>query len=215
MLAIAADWGTETLLSIAKSDGSFVQMDNPRWFKSNEDRQIELDQSVSRKKRGSNAWRRAKKTAARFKSRMARKRLDHHHKLAANIAKEAAIFATEKLTIKNMTASASGTVEEPGRQVAQKSGLNREILDTAPALLLSLIAYKVLETGGQYLEAPTRTLKPSQRCPNCWRLKKKPLSERAHQCACGCTMGRDDASALVVLRWAMQEIPGQELAWAA
>jgi putative transposase len=212
---VAADWGTMKLLSMVKSDGSTETIQNPRWFKTSQAQQINLDQSVSRKKRGSHNWRRAKKASARFKSKTARCRLDHHHKLSAKIASKVAIFATEKLSIKNMTGSASGTIDEPGKNVAQKSGLSREILDTAPALLLSLIAYKVLETGGQYLEAPTQKLKPSQRCPDCWTISKKALSQRIHRCACGCEMDRDMASALVVLRWAMQEQLGQELAQAA
>lgn len=102
----------------------------------------------------------------------------------------------------------AGNSLEPGTNVA-KSGLNREILDTAPALLMQLIAYKVKETGGQFLEAPTKKLKPSQRCPSCWTGKKKPLSQRIHRCECGCEMDRDMAAAQVVLRWAMQEQVGQ------
>ena len=90
---------------------------------------------------------------------------------------------------------------KPGKQVAQKCGLNREILDTAPALLFALIAYKVQETGGQFIEAPTRKLKPSQRCPACWTVAKKTLKDRVHTCACGCVMDRDLASAKVLLRW--------------
>ena len=214
-LAIAADWGTKSLLSMVKSDGTEEVIDNPRWFRAGQGRQIELDRAASRKKRGSHGWRRAKKAVARFKSKVARRRLDHHHKLAATIAGETAIFATESLQIKNMTASASGTMDTPGKNVAQKGGLNREMLDTAPAHLMQLIAYKVRETGGLFIEAPTRTLKPSQRCPQCWAVKKKTLGERVHLCACGCEMDRDIASALVVLKWAMQEQVGQELPKAA
>lgn len=214
-LAIAADWGTKALLSMVKSDGTAETIANPRWFKVGQDRQIELDRAASRKKRGSNEWRRAKRASARFKAKIARRRLDHHHKLAATIAANAAIFATEDLQIKNLTASASGTLDEPGRNVAAKSGLNREMLDTAPALLMQLIAYKVRETGGQFIEAPTRTLKPSQRCPSCWAVQKKTLAQRTHRCACGFEMDRDMASALVVLKWAMQEQGGQELPAAA
>jgi putative transposase len=214
-LAIAADWGTEKLLSLVKSDGTTREIDNPRWFKAGQARQIELDRAVSCKKRGSCGWHRAKKAVARFKSKAARCRLDHHHKLAAMIAGETAIFATESLQIKNLTASASGTLDAPGKNIAQKRGLNREMLDTAPAHLMQLIAYKVRETGGWFLEAPTRTLKPSQRCPQCGTVKKKTLSERVHRCPCGCEMDRDMASAWVVLKWAMQEQVGQELPKAA
>ena len=214
-LAVAADWGVETLLSLVKSDGSVERIENPRWFRASQQRQIALDQSVSRKKRGSKSWRRAKHASARFKAVMARRRLDHHHQRAARIASEVAIFATEELQVRNMTASAAGTLEQPGSKVAQKSGLNREILDTAPALLMQLIAYKVTETGGQFMQAPTRLLKPSQRCPACWRLQKKTLAQRWHACACGHEENRDLAAARVVLRWAMGETPGQELPQAA
>jgi putative transposase len=214
-LAVAADWGTRSLLSMVKSDGTTETIGNPRWFKAGQARQIELDQSVSRKRRGSRGWRRAKRASASFKAKSARRRLDHHHKLSAYIAGDVAIFATEALTLKNMTASAAGTIDEPGKNVAQKSGLNREMLDTAPALLMQLIAYKVEETGGQFIEAPTRKLKPSQRCPACWAVKKKTLSQRVHRCDCGCEMDRDMAAAQVVLRWAMHEQFGQELPKAA
>ena len=45
----------------------------------------------------------------------------------------------------------AGAFEEPGKQVAQKAGLNREILDTAHGLFTSLLRYKVLETGGEWV----------------------------------------------------------------
>jgi putative transposase len=76
---------------------------------------------------------------------------------------------------------------------------------------MQLVAYKVQETRGQFLLAPTRTLKPSQRCPSCWSLRKKLLDERWHACACGHSEDRDLAAARVVLRWATGEMPGQEL----
>lgn len=125
-LAVAADWGTKTLLSLVKSDGTTEAIENPRWFKAGQQRQIALDRAITRKKRGSNGWRRAKKVSARFKAQVARRRLDHHHQLSARIAKEAAIFATEDLQIKTLTASAAGTLEAPGKNVAAKSGLNEK-----------------------------------------------------------------------------------------
>lgn len=213
---LAGDWGTEKLLSLMNADGAQRFIDNPRWFQAGKDKQVALARAISRKKRGSKSWRRACRDSARFKAKQARCRLNHHHQLAAELAREAGVFVTETLTIKNMTASAAGTLETPGTNVAQKTGLNREILDTAPALLLSLIAYKVKETGGLYLEAPTRKLKPSQRCPSCWRVQKKQLKDRVHRCACGCTLDRDLAAAQVMLRWALEgQLTGQELTQAA
>ena len=142
----------------------------------------------------------------------ARCRHEHQHQLSATLAKRCAIFATEKLCVKNMSASAKGTIEEPGTNVAQKAGLNREILDTAPAALHQKIAYKVSETGGRYMEAPTRRLKPSQTCPQCGAQAKKALSERWHCChVCGHQEDRDAAAARVVLRWALGVLTDEEV----
>jgi hypothetical protein len=55
----------------------------------------------------------------------------------------------------------------------------------------------------EYVEVPTRTVKPSQTCPGCGRQKKKALSQRTHSCECGLVLGRDAAAALVCVRWAL------------
>jgi putative transposase len=225
--AMAADWGVKKLLSIVRTDGAHGEavevVDNPRWFGQNQARLAVLERAVSAKKLGSKNWRKACRARSRLKAKMARQRHDHQHQVSADIARRCAVFATEALAVKNMTRSAAGTASEPGRNVAAKSGLNREILDTAPAALLSKVAYKVRETGALYLEAPTGALKPSQTCPACGARQKKALSQRWHCCsACGHEEDRDLAAARVVLRWALGtlgEVPigsgGQELAEAA
>jgi putative transposase len=202
----AADWGVSTLLTVVDDDG-VQEVGNPRLSQQQMDRQVELAQAVSRKRRGSKAWRRACRALRAFKGRQARQRLDAQHKLSAAIAGDYFAFAMEKLTVKNMTASAAGTVEDPGKQVAQKAGLNREIQDTAPARLMALISYKVQETGGWFYEAPTRKLKPSQTCPACGHVHKKKLSERVHDCGrCGHMEPRDVASARIVHGWLLEEL---------
>ena len=47
--------------------------------------------------------------------------------------------------------------------------------DTALGLFTSLFRYKVLETGGEWVDAPTRKLKPSQLCPSGWHVVKKAV----------------------------------------
>ncbi|MDZ5455007.1 RNA-guided endonuclease InsQ/TnpB family protein [Azohydromonas lata] len=212
--AMAFDWGVETFLTGVDHAGEDVRLDNPRWWQSEKDHIKELQQSVSRKRnKRSNRRRKAVQRLSRARAKTARRRLDWAHQQTAKLARHYALVATEELRIANMTRSAAGTMEEPGRGVAQKAGLNREILDTAPALFTSLLRCKVLETGGEWVEAPTRKLKPSQRCPACWALAIKSLSMRMHACAeCGHTEPRDLASARVVLSWAMGTHHGQELA---
>jgi len=101
-----------------------------------------------------------------------------------------------------------GTLEKPGKRVAQKTGLNREILATAPATFLSMLRYKAEEAGSLFIETPTKTLKPSQRCSDCGLLPKvkKTLSERRHVCACGCVLTRDQNGARNNLVWALNRL---------
>lgn len=92
----------------------------------------------------------------------------------------------------------------------QKAGLNRSILDVGIGMLKQAITYKAKEAGAIYLEAPTLSLKPTQRCSACWKLTKKDLSDRLHVCSneeCGHIEDRDVNSAQVCLAWAR----GQEL----
>jgi putative transposase len=207
--ALAFDWGVETFLSGVTHTGhtgEVLRIDNTRWYQADKAEITALQQVVSRKRnKRSNRRRKAVRILAAAKGKTARRRLDWSHKLAAQLAARFALVATEELTVANLTRSAAGTVDEPGKNVAQKAGLNREILDTAPALFTSLLRCKVLETGGDWVDAPTRKLKPSQRCPACWAVAKKALSQRVHLCAvCGHTEPRDVASARVVLRWALE-----------
>ena len=212
--AMAFDWGVETFLTGVDHSGKVIRLKNPRWWQAEKDRVTELQQAVSRKRnKRSNRRRKAVQRLSRARAKTARRRLDWAHKEAAKLAARFALVATEELRIANITRSAAGNAEEPGKNVRQKAGLNREILDTAPALFTSLYRCKVLETGGEWVEAPTRQLKPSQRCPACWALAKKSLSDRTHVCAqCGHTEPRDLASARVVLNWALGTHHGQELA---
>ncbi|WP_132951200.1 zinc ribbon domain-containing protein [Rhodovulum bhavnagarense] len=48
-------------------------------------------------------------------------------------------------------------------------------------------------------------MKPSQRCPACGRLRQKKLSERRHECDCGCSLGRDLAAARALLQWGLEQ----------
>jgi putative transposase len=89
--------------------------------------------------------------------------------------------------------------------VAQKAGLNRAILDGAPATFLNMVRYKAAEAGSELLIANTRKFKPSQRCPCCGDVAKKSLDVRIHDCSCGARLDRDHAAALVVLHWALDQ----------
>jgi len=126
------------------------------------------------------------------------------------VAKHAVII-TEDLSVKNMTASAKGTVEEPGSKVRQKAGLNRAILDTAPGGWLSMLATKAEEAASRLILVDPRKYRPSQTDPVDGSVRKKPLSERTHVLPDGRTIERDQAAAWVL--WNIgQRMLGEEQA---
>ena len=145
---------------------------------------------------------------------MANRRKDRAHKLSAKLVAEHRLIVTEDLALANMTASAKGTVEKPGKNVAQKAGLNRAILDAAPGGLLSMVSYKVEETGADLVLLDPRKHRPSQTDPISGEVRKKALSERTHTLPDGRVIGRDQAAALTMLRIGLTAL-GRAPAWAA
>ncbi|WP_228011008.1 RNA-guided endonuclease InsQ/TnpB family protein [Nonomuraea phyllanthi] len=119
------DMGVASL--VTTSDGQHLA--NPRHLQSSADRLAAAQQALARKKRGSKRRRRAVARVAALHAKVRRQRLDGAHKAALALVRAYDVIAHEDLRVTNMTRSASGTVEAPGRNVAQKSGLNRSILD--------------------------------------------------------------------------------------
>ena len=76
---------------------------------------------------------------------MANRRKNHVHQATAKLVRQHGLIVTEELSIGNMTASAKGTVDNPGKNVKQKAGLNRAILDTAPGSFVNVLCVKAEE----------------------------------------------------------------------
>ena len=212
--ACGLDWGVSTFATLATSDGELVEIENPRYGRKTAERLAVAQQSLVRKKRGSARRGKARNRVRRLYAKLRRQRHDFQHQVSNQIVNRFGFIATEKLTVSNMVRGASGTIEEPGTNVAQKAGLNREILDTAPAAFLAMLRYKAESADGWYVEINTRKHKPSQTDPISGEVRKKPLSQRTHTLPDGTIIGRDHASAMVILNVAMREY-GKELADAA
>jgi putative transposase len=67
--------------------------------------------------------------------------------------------------VKDMTKAAKGTMDAPGRNVAQKTGLNRSILDNAPGERRRQLAYKCRMYGSRLAVVPP--FHTSQTCAAC------------------------------------------------
>ncbi len=168
-------------------------------------RKIRMTQRLSGKQKGfplSANLRKAIQHLARLHAKVVRSRKDFLHQTSNWLVSQFGTIATEALAIKNMARGGG----------SRKKGLNREIHAAAPAAFLQMVRTKAEEAGSWYEEAPTRELKPTQRCYGCWRLpdEKKKLSDRKHQCPhCGASCGRDENAARVLLRWLETRLAGE------
>lgn len=121
--------------------------------------------SVARKKKGSNNRRKAVRRVARIHERVANARKDFLHKQSSTIAKNHGTVVVEALKVQNMTRSARGTEAKPGKNVRQKAGLNRAILDQGWGMFRAMLAYKLSARGGRLIEVPAAYT--SQTCAEC------------------------------------------------
>lgn len=184
---------------VTLSDGTSI--DNPRWTHKHAARIAAANQRLARKVRGSKNRLRAKETLRRAHQRAADARKNFTHHVSKFLVSTYDLIAFEKLKITNMARSASGTVESPGKNVAQKRGLNRSIMDAAWAQLIYQISYKA-EYAGRYAIAvnPRGT---SIRCSGCGADVRKTLADRQHTCACGVSLNRDHNAAINIHRLGM------------
>ena len=130
-------------------------------------------------------FRKQKRRVARAHERVANMRLDFLHKTSTMIGETQAIVYVEDLKIRNMTRSARGTRETPGRNVRQKSGLNRSILSQGWGIFLSLLEYKLVRLGGRLVRVDPRNT--SRACFVCGHVSKENRPDQAtFQCvSCG------------------------------
>lgn len=119
-------------------------------------------------------------------------RSNAQHQLSAELTKRFGIVAIEDLNVKGMTSSAKGDAANPGKRVAQKSGLNRGILDVGFGELRRQLDYKAKRTGSQ-LAVINRWFPSSKTCSSCGVIQESmPLSIREWRCpSCGAQHDRD------------------------
>lgn len=121
-----------------------------------------LQRKLARQCKGSNRRARTKASIARLKETERDRRKDTIEKATTELARTADIVRIEDLRVKSMMASASGTIEAPGTNVAQKRGLNRSIAKQGWTMFAARLGHKI----GDRLEAVPAAF-TSQRCSQC------------------------------------------------
>ncbi|WP_246178652.1 RNA-guided endonuclease InsQ/TnpB family protein [Actinomadura decatromicini] len=137
---------------------------------------------------------------AALHARVRRQRLDGACKAALSLVRANDVIVHEDLRITTMTRSASGTAEEPGRSAAQKSGLNRSILDAGWGVFLTILAHKAESPGRELIAVnPAHASLTCSHCGHC--AKENRVTQAAFACtACGHTAHADVNAAINILR---------------
>jgi putative transposase len=147
-----------------------------------------LQRSLARSGPRSNRRQRVKTAIAKLRAREADRRNDWAEKLSTRLARRFDIIRIEDLNIPGMTRSARGTLIEPGRNVRQKAGLNRQIMSSGWGRL----AHKLEGKAAGRVEK----IKPhftSQTCSRCGHVDRESRESQAcFRCtACGFVCNAD------------------------
>jgi putative transposase len=138
----------------ATSDGQVVA--NPRFLAAIAGELAAAQRGVAGCQPGSGNRRRAKRKLAKLHRTLVNQRRDFHHQTARRLIDTCDVIAVEDLAITNMTRSASGTVQAPGRNVAAKAGLNRSILDAGWGQFLAILLAKAEGAGRRVVKVNPR-----------------------------------------------------------
>jgi putative transposase len=144
------------------------------------------NKSLSRKRRGSNRYRKARANLSKLYSKIVDKRHDFLHKLSAWYVANHDVICVEKLNIRGLVMK------------GRCKTLHRNIADAAWGEFIRMLVYKASSAGKRVVLVDPRNT--SADCSRCGTRVPKQLWERVHSCpVCGLTCDRDYNAALNIL----------------
>ena len=193
--AIGIDLGIARFATF--SDGTHLEPCNS--FTTNAANLAKYQRRMAHKQKFSNNWKKAKAKVQKIHTQIANDRRDFLHKATTTISQNHAVVFVEDLQVRNMSQSAAGTAENPGKQVAQKSGLNKAILDQGWGEFRRQLDYKMAWKGGMLFAVPPHHT--SQTCPCCGHVSKDNRQTQARfACVeCGYENHADHVGAINIL----------------
>ncbi len=180
------------------SNGDYVEPLNA--FKRQAKRLKKAQQRLSHKVKHSQNWLKAKAEVSRLHHHIANARKDYLHQFTTTLSKNHALVYIEDLQVSNMSRSAKGDVMNPGKQVRQKSGLNKSILDQGWSEFRRQLDYKLGWRGGYLVAVPPHHT--SQTCPECGQISRDNRKTQADFACivCGYKENADLVGAINILR---------------
>ncbi|MGY0400317.1 MAG: RNA-guided endonuclease InsQ/TnpB family protein [Ostreibacterium sp.] len=168
-------------------------------FKNSRGKLSKLQKQLKNKTKFSKNWQKLKVKIAKLHHQIANYRKDNLHKVSAHISQNHAIVYVEDLQVSNMSKSAKGTAEKHGKNVKQKSGLNRAILDQGWCEFRRQLEYKLAWQGGCLVAVPPQNT--SRKCLACGHTDKanRTTQEKFKCVECGFAENADVVGAINVL----------------
>lgn len=175
--ATGVDVGIETFAALADNE----LIPNPRYGKAAERQVAHAQRRQSRRVKRSGRWRKAVRIVAVARAQEARRRDDHHHKVALDLVRRFDTICVEKLNILGLA----------------RGWLAKQVQDAAWGSFLGKLKNKAESAGRELRWVDPRGT--SQECSGCGATVSKDLSVRVHRCpACGLVLNRDVNSARVI-----------------
>ena len=170
---IGIDVGINTLATC--SDGTTY--DNPRPLRRYERKLARANRRLSRRKKGSQNWYKAKAMLSAVHARIGNLREDAHHQATIRIVRKASAIGIETLKVTNML---------------KNRKLAKALSDSALSGFLTKLKYKAERRGIPITEAP-QFFASSKTCSHCGHKKAElTLSDRIYHCSeCGFECDRD------------------------
>ena len=170
---IGGDRGIARFLTL--SNGEYFKPLNA--FKKLAKKLAKLQRQLAKKTKFSNNSKKLKAKITKLHIKIANSRFDYLQKLSTKIAKNHSVVVLEDLKVSNMSASAKGDGENPGKNVAAKSGLNRSILDQGWYAFQKMVDYKLSQLGGELVVINPKNT--SRCCPKCGHTEKNNRESQA------------------------------------
>jgi len=170
--------GLETFAALSTDE----LIENPRWFRTAEEKLAALQRRRSRCTKGSCKYRELTRQIQRLHEHTANQRRDFHHKESTRIVDQFGLVTVEDLNVHGLA----------------RSHVAKSIADAGWSSFISMVEYKAAKAGTQFVKVnPNRT---SQVCSGCGCYVVKDLSVRVHICPeCGLILNRDVNAALNIL----------------
>ena len=154
---------------------------------------------LARREPSSNNRAKTKHKLGKLCTELRNKREDYLHKFSIMLVENFDLIVFEDLRTKNMTKSARGTLENPGKNVKAKSGLNRSILREGWSRLVSMVGYKC--RWYEKFRLKVNPYRSSQECSECgyWSRHNRRSQSKFKCRRCGFTINADHNAARNIL----------------